>query len=170
VDGLHHGGPQLLLRLHVIVRYDPLVTAWASLRRRSSSLGLRAVTLALAATVLCASVFSGWSYIWCVPMHRAMETACQIEHHQDGSGPSARGVCCEAREHSHLPVADARAALDAAPPPPALPATDLPRVVEVPRLPAVAQAQRLRPARYGLIRAGPRSAAARVVALQVMRC
>jgi hypothetical protein len=104
-------------------------------------------------------------------MHQVMKASCQIEHDEEGGGPSVRGICCEARQCSHLPDADARTVLDAVFPPMTLPPADLPRVAAEARLsPPATDTQPLRPARYGPSRAGPRSAAARCVTLCVMHC
>ena len=77
---------------------------------------LRRVTvLALAASVIWASVAAGSSYLWCVPMQRVMRTACcgGAEHGRSLSAPHREATlratdCCETRQLGSLPLSDRR--------------------------------------------------------------
>jgi hypothetical protein len=142
----------------------------------------RLVALVAAIVLLAATLVSGTGYLWCVPMQRAMrDCCCNANGASDSSiklgdagepAPTlARACCCHSRVADALPSAGIGQPLEGVPPAlatvAALPAVavDRPRAMSsrslVPRPP---------PAAFERTRAGPRSAAAVCVVLQVFRC
>jgi hypothetical protein len=132
----------------------------------------RLLALVLVASVALVSLLSGRPYLWCIPMQQIMETACDVEQHQDAlaHGPAVRATCCEERALGELPRADTRLELPHVLPAPVAFAS-LPPVVDAPRFRwAYLSPVRSKDARPGSIRAGPCSSADRCIALQVFRC
>jgi hypothetical protein len=133
----------------------------------------RLLALVLVTVVAVASALSGRSYIWCVPMQRVMEAACEVEHeHEDTGASSVRGACCETRQIDGLPRAEPRPDLPIVAPAVMILASPVsPPPMNVPPLWSAEPVDASRPrARYGASRAGPCSSAARCAVLQVFRC
>jgi hypothetical protein len=129
----------------------------------------RVFALALLVSVALAAVFSGRTYIWCVPMQKVVEHACQEEEDEGAEGPSVH-ACCETHQVAELPHSAPRPELPSLPPT-VVALASVPAIVYAPRRWSLIPVREARPmARYGPSRAGPCSSSARCVALQVFRC
>jgi hypothetical protein len=132
---------------------------------------LRVFALVLGAVVLSAAVVSGTSYLWCVPMARAVAAACDVEH-EHAARPSLHRVCCETQQIGELPPSEGRLALAANVPPPALTLLPNPPTVRaaLALLPTLQEVVPRRQTRDWRSRAGPTCASERCIALRVFHC
>jgi hypothetical protein len=128
------------------------------------------LALAVLAAVAFTSLFSGRSYLWCIPMQQ-VELLCEDEASDRSPEPSVREACCERHTIGELPRAERRPALPAIPPAPhvILASAPVPAAVHAYGPSHLVSTPRIF-ARHAPTRAGPPTSAERCVALQVFRC
>ncbi len=130
----------------------------------------RLLALAVLAAVAFTSLFSGRSYLWCVPMQQ-VELLCEDEVSDRSPEPTVREACCERHTIGELPRAERRSALPAIPPAPHVILAAAPVLAAaLAYAPAHLVATPRLFARHAPTRAGPLTSAERCVALQVFRC
>jgi hypothetical protein len=149
---------------------------WASRRAACAALRQRLGALCLLTLFVTASIISGKTYLWCVPMQQAMHACCCAR--ADGTEPdvrpselpAVRESCCISQVVGELPVAPIPP-VEAVPPVPSTFVVVPKGLVEPP--PVLAQRSSFLPPRlrrYGPTRAGPCSASDSCIKLQVFRC